>query len=721
MSLQERIPLRYFTVHEKPLGEAQGVREDTRSEVQEALDPHRILWQPSPERMAQSNIVAFSQFLTEKYGSDAPSLERLYEWSIECPRKFWRSFLQFSDMIYEGDDQSVLTYVDNGPSKGEGKPRMIDARWFPDVRLNFAENLLHYAEKQPEKEAIIFFGEDRQERHLTYRELQRDAVRFSHLLDASGVERGDRVAAFMPNIPETVSAMLATTARGAIWSSVSPEFGVDAVVDRFDHLEPTFLIASDGHLYRGKAHNALEKVRDIVQRIPSVEHTVIVPYTWPENIHDFSDMPRTTLYDSSVCLADDAIPLRYARLPFHHPLFILFSSGTEGKAKCIVHSAGGTLLNQLKQHMLHTDLTEKDTLFFRTQTSWMMWNSLVSALGAGARIVLYDGDPLAREGRMLFDIAEKEKVTVFGTSAEFLSQIEKKCLRPRETHDLSSVRTILSTGSRLFGSQFDYVYEHIHPTVQLASTSGGTEIMGAWATASPVHPVRREELQARSLGYKVEVFDEEGNPAPPGVRGELVCTAPFPSQPVGFWNDPENEQYLKTYFEKYGPTVWHHKDGAELTLSGGMVIYGRSDDTFKRGGVWMGTGEICAQMVKIPEVRAAAAIRQEIGEDERMVLFVVLQEEQELTEELQNRIRSQIRSGISPLHVPDIILVVPALPYTQNGKLSLSAIRAVIHGREVKNVDALRNPESLEYFRNRPELILPLPAGEGVSDYRQSR
>lgn len=685
-----------------------GVQGGIRQECAEVLqDPRRILWQPSPERMGESNMVNFSIFLSGQYGSEAPSLERLYEWSIENPRSFWRSFFEFSGIIYEGDCTRVLTYVDPPTPHpdplpvGEGKQRMIDARWFPDVRLNFAENLLRTAEEQPEKEAIAFFGEDRLERHLTFGELKEDALRFSRLLDASGVGRGDRIAAFMPNIPETVSAMLATTARGAIWSSASPEFGVDAVVDRLGQLEPKVLIAADGHLYRGKAHNAFEKVQHLMQRIPSIQHTIVVPYLWPENINGIADTPRTILYDSSVRVAGD---LHKERFPFNHPLYILFSSGTTGKPKCIVHGVGGTLLNHLKEHRLHTDLKERDTLFYFTTTNWMMWNWLVSGLGTGSKIVLYDGDPLGRDGRMLFDITDKERISVFGTSAKFLSTIEKQGLNPRETHDLASVHTILSTGSTLHGPQFDYVYEHVHPTAQLSSVTGGTDIIGGFVIGSPVLPVRREELQARSLGYKVEVFDEGGNSAPPSVRGELVCTAPFPSQPLGFWNDPEDERYLKTYFTKYGPTVWHHGDYAELTPSGGAVIHGRSDATLNPGGVRIGTAEIYTQVEKIPEVKEAVAIGQKVAQDERIVLFVVLQEGQELTDELTSRIRSQIRAGASPRHVPALILATPALPKTRNGKLAELAVKAIVHGQDVTNTDALMNPESLVYFKERPEL-----------------
>ena len=668
--------------------------QETEENILIPVDNRRILWQPTPEQIAQSNIVAFLRFVEERYGHETPSMNRLYGWSIEKPELFWRAFFDFSKIIHTGDPTEVMRR--NGS-------RMIDTEWFPDVQLNFAENLLRTTEKNPEKEAIVFFGEDQREEHLTYRELQQDAVRFSHILDTCGVVRGNRVAAFMPNISKTVSAMLATTARGAIWSSVSPEFGVDTVVERFGQLEPKVLIASDGHIFRGKMYIALDKIRVITERIPSIEHTVIVPYLSGKNAPDVTGIRGNILYgaQSDGC---DSEQLSYERLPFNHPTYILFSSGTEGKPKCIVHSAGGTLLNQLKQHILHTDLRADDTLFFSTRTSWMMWNSLVCALGAGAKIVLYDGDPLASEGKILFDIAEKEKITVFGTSAGFLAKIEEMGFHPQSTHNLSSIRTILSTGSTLFGPQFDYVYTHVHPTVQLASTSGGTDILGAFATANPVLPVRREELQTRSIGYKVEVFDEKGRPVPHGVRGELVCTAPFPSQPIGFWNDPGHDKYLHAYFEKYGHSVWCHGDEAEITPSGGMVIHGRSDDMLKRGGVRMGPAEITVQAEKVPEILEAIAVGQKLGQDERVLLFVILQEGKELTEELKGRLHSQIRSGASPYHIPDIILSVPDLPRTINGKISASAIRATVHGQEVKNKDALANPKVLEYFQNRPEL-----------------
>lgn len=662
---------------------------DVRREAQETLDPRRILWQPTPEQIAQSNVAAFVRFLEENYGSDAPSMECLYEWSIEKPEEFWRSFLRFSGMVYEGDDTRVL----------EEGTRMIDARWFPDVRFNFAENLLHTAEEQPEKEAIAFFAEDGRERHITFGELQQEAARFSQLLDDCDVQQGDRVVAYMPNIPETVAAMLAATARGAIWSSTAPTFGADTVIQRFGQLAPKVLIAADGHLYRGKVHDALEKVRAIAERIPSIKNTIVVPYV--SEVPDVADIPNATVYNS---LSPVPSPTSYTRLPFDHPLFILFSSGTEGQPKCIMHGTGGTLLNQLKQHTLHTNLTENDTFFFHTDTSWMMWNSLVSGLGTGAKIILYNGDPFAREGRILWDIMEKEQVVVFGTVAALLAKMEEHEIHPRVTHNLSPLRTILSTGSRLYGSQFDYVYEHVHPAVQCASTSGGTDAMGALATASPVLPVHREELQMRSLGYKVEVFDEEGNSLPPGEKGELVCTAPFPSQPVGFWNDPGNQRYLAAYFQTYGPTVWHHGDTVELTPSGGMVIHNRSDDTIKVGGVRIGPAEITMQAESIPEVLASAAIGHYVGQGGHIVLFVVLCEGQTLTDDLQARIRAQIRVGASPYHVPAVICAVPDLPRTHNGKVSLKAIRSVVHGKEVGNLDSLSNPESLAHFRERPEL-----------------
>lgn len=679
--------------------------EGIQQEVREVLDPRRILWQPTPEQIAQSNVVAFVRFLGEQHGKEAPTLERLYEWSIDNPEEFWRSFLRFSGMIYEGDDVRVLSahlrQGSGGQARGEGALRMIDAGWFPDVRLNFAENLLRMAVGEPEKEAIAFFAEDGRERRMTYGELQQEAVQFSRMLDACDVQQGDRVVASMPNIPETVAAMLATTARGAMWSSISPAFGADTVVQRFSQLDPKVLIAADGHLFRGKAHNALEKIRAITELIPSIERTIVVPYA--SDAPDISGIRNGVLYNADDYEERSSSSLSYTRLPFDHPLFILFSSGTEGLPKCIVHGAGGTLLNQLKQHLLHTNLTANDTFFFHTETSWMMWNSLVSGLGTGATIVLYDGDPFARSGRLLWDIMEKERVAVFGTGAPLLAKMEKNGVHPRTTHNLSHLRTILSTGSRLYGSQFDYVYEHVHPAVQLSSTSGGTDILGAFATASPALPVRREELQTRSLGYKVEVFDDDGHPLPPGVPGELVCTAPFPSQPVGFWNDPGHERYLAAYFQKYGPTVWHHGDTAELTPSGGMVIHGRSDDTIKAGGVRIGPAEITMQVEGIPEILASAAIGHQVGGG-RIVLFVVLRKGQELTDELQARIRAQIRAGASPHHAPAVICAVPDLPRTHNGKVSLRAIRSVVHGKEVENLDSLSNPDTLAHFRDRPEL-----------------
>lgn len=679
-------------------------------EALSTVDSRRILWEPSPEHLRNSNVAAFMQEVTRRYGIECSHYEEFYQWSVTCSEDFWRAWFDWCGLKYDGDPTCVLTYAPHpGPlPSGEGTRRMIDARWFPHVRLNFSENLLRFAEEQPGKEAIAFFSEDGRERHLTFGELKQEAVRFSQVLDAYGVQQGDRVAAFMPNIPESISAMLATTARGALWSSVSPEFGVDAVVDRFGQLEPKVLITTDGHTYRGKIHDALPKVQEIIRRIPSIEHTVVVPYI-SRTPPDVTSIPDATVYNTSLSLEETGqnnASLMYERLPFNHPVYILFSSGTTGKPKCIVHGAGGTLLHHSREHCTHTDLKEGDTMFYFSTTNWMVWNLLVSALGVGSKIVIYDGDPLARDGRILFDIAQKERITVFGASAKFFSAIEKNGLRPRETHDLSSLRTILSTGSTLYGSQFDYVYAHVHDSARLCSVSGGTDIIGAFAAGSPLKPVRREEIQTRALGYAVDVFDDEGSSVPRGVRGELVCTAPFPSQPVRFWNDPGDERYLKAYFEKYGPGIWHHGDYAELTQSGGMVIHGRSDATLNPGGVRIGTAEIYIQVEKVPEVLEAIAIGQHRGHDERIVLFVVLQEGRELTEELTTRIRFHIRSGTSPRHVPAVILAVPALPRTRNGKLSELSVKAAVHGEEVTNTDALANPEVLEYFRDRPELSM---------------
>jgi acetoacetyl-CoA synthetase len=641
------------------------------------------LWAPSAQAAAASNMMAFFGLVKERHGLSLASYDALHGWSVANPELFWDAVWDFTGVIGE---KGARILTDGG--------RMPGAKFFPDARLNFAENLLR---GEGSEIALHFNNEGERREPLTRAALRRDVARFASVLKSWGVKEGDRVAAFMPNCPETIIAMLAAASIGAVFSSCSPDFGAKGVLDRFGQIAPKVLVACDGYRYAGKVLPAHDKLAEIVAGLPGLEHVAVVPF--------IGEGPKglAKAHDWNALLA--AAPegeLSFARLPFAHPLYIMYSSGTTGIPKCIVHSAGGTLLQHLKEHRLHCDLKPGETLFYFTTCGWMMWNWLVSGLAAGATLALYDGSPFHPSARVLFDYIGAVKIGVFGTSAKFIDAVKKSGLKPRETHDLASMRMILSTGSPLVPESFDFVYEDIKNDVALCSISGGTDIISCFVLGSPLLPVWRGEIQAKGLGMAVEVWDDEGRPVT-GEKGELVCTRPFPSMPIGFWNDADGAKYRAAYFERF-PGVWCHGDFAEITPHGGIVIHGRSDATLNPGGVRIGTAEIYAQVEQLPEVQEALAIGQDWQGDVRVVLFVVMREGHALDEAMERRIRERIRSGASPRHVPAKIVAVADIPRTKSGKITELAVRDIVHGREVKNREALANPEALALYRDLPEL-----------------
>lgn len=659
------------------------------------------LWTPSTEGVARAALTRFIADVGARASATVHDYQSLYAWSIDRPHEFWSAVWEFTGIVADRDanGKSWRTVLAGGDRMAP-PDHELGPRWFDGARLNFAENLLRFHD---ERLAIIAWNELGAQRRITYRELHAEVARLSSALRGCGVGIGDRVVGFMPNIPEAVIAMLATASLGAVWSSCSPDFGVQGVLDRFGQIQPRVLFCADGYRYAGKEITSDRTVAGIVEQIPSIERVVIVPY-----LHDRVDaagVPGGTTFDEFLRAAATPPARDFERFPFDHPLYVMYSSGTTGLPKCMVHGAGGTLLQHLKEHVLHCDIGRDDRLFYFTTCGWMMWNWLVSALATGATIVLYDGAPLLRGRTILWDMAAAERITVFGTSARWLALAEKEGLRPRETYDLSSLKSILSTGSPLAAHSFDYVYEHVKPDVRLSSISGGTDLISCFALGNPIASVWRGEIQTRGLGMQVEIFDDDGN-AIVERAGELVCTAPFPSMPIYFWNDPTGEKYRAAYFEQF-PNTWRHGDWAELTEHDGIIIYGRSDATLNPGGVRIGTAEIYRQVEQLPEVLESLVVGQQLPEaddDVRIVLFVRLVDGASLTEALKDRIRARIRENTSPHHVPKKIVQVADLPRTISGKITELAVREVIHGRPVKNRDALANPEALELFRDLLEL-----------------
>jgi acetoacetyl-CoA synthetase len=654
------------------------------------------LWTPSPARIEAATVTDFARTVARTHRAPVSDFPSLWRWSIDDKETFWRALWDYAGVIGEAGSRTLID-----------KDRMPGARWFPDASLNFARNLLERRPADDPGDALVFWGEDKVRQRVSHAQMHASASRVAAALLAHGVKSGDRVAAYLPNMPETIIAMLGATAIGAVWSSCSPDFGVRGVVDRFGQIEPTVLFTVDGYWYNGKVIPTLPKIAAIVEQLPTVTKVVVVPYVWqaPGAPDDFSELRHGVSWDEFLA-PHAAGPIPYASLPFDHPLYILYSSGTTGVPKCIVHGAGGTLLQHLKEHLLHGDVKTGDRLFYFTTCGWMMWNWLASGLAAGATLLLYDGSPFIDRGRVIFELADAEKMTHLGTSAKYIDAIKKIALVPRKDFDLRSVRTMFSTGSPLAPEGFDYVYQCVKHDICLSSISGGTDIISCFAVGSPTLPVWRGELQCRGLAMDVDVFDENGNPIR-GEKGELVCKSPFPSMPTGFWNDPDGAKYRAAYFERF-PGYWCHGDWVELTEHDGLIIYGRSDATLNPGGVRIGTAEIYRQVEQLPEVVESIVIGQDWppGEtaDVRVVLFVKLKEGLALDNALIDRIKAHIRANTTPRHVPAKVLQVTDIPRTKSNKIVELAVRNVVHGRDVKNIEALANPDALEQYRDREEL-----------------
>ncbi len=652
----------------------------------ETLLSTKPIWEPGSDRVERANLSRFLRFVRESAGgADIASYADLYDFSVDRAERFWPLVWEFCGIRSAGNPTEVLAHAE----------RMPGAKWFPGARINFAQNLLRYRD---ERAAIVFRNEWGHARELTYAQLHGEVGRLAHALTGAGVGVGDRVAGFLPNVPETIIAMLASSAIGAIWSSCSPDFGIDGVVDRFGQIAPKVLFTADAYGYGGKRFDCLAKVRGVLERIDAIEHVVVIPYSG--EALDLSNLRDAVAWPEFV--GDEERALQFESLPFDHPLYVMYSSGTTGVPKCIVHGAGGTLIQHLKELVLHTDLKREDRIFYYTTCGWMMWNWLVSSLAVGATVVLWDGSPSWPDGNALWDLADEVGISIFGTSAKWLSTIEKAGIKPRQTHKLTTLKTILSTGSPLAPESYDYVYRDIKQNLLLASISGGTDIVSCFALGNPLLPVWRGELQCRGLGMKVQILDDNNQPVR-GEPGELACTAPFPSMPVGFWNDPDGEKYRQAYFARV-PGVWCHGDLAVLTEHDGIVILGRSDATLNPGGVRIGTAEIYRQVEQIEEVLESIAVGQHVGDDERVILFVRLREGAQLDDALRQRISKQIRAHTTPRHVPAKIIQVADIPRTISGKITEIAVRDTIHGRTVKNTDALANPESLALYRDLPEL-----------------
>jgi acetoacetyl-CoA synthetase len=649
-----------------------------------------VLWQPSERSIEEAQVTQFARHAIRKHRLDLNSYPDFYRWTVDNPELFWAEVWDWCGVVASRKGSTVLVDGDKMPG----------ARWFPEARLNFAENLLRRGDRG---DALVFWDESGAQRRLSYSDLTSEVSRAVQALQALGLRAGDRACAFIPNLPETGMLALAALSQGIVWSSCSPDFGVDGVVERFGQIEPKVLFCADGYRYNGQTHDSLERVSAITERLPTLRKVVVVPYLDPDV--DVSDVPKAVRLDEWLRRYQPG-DIAYAQLPFNHPVFVLFTSGTTGKPKCIVHGAGGTLLQSLKTFKLHFDVRAGDRFFYFCTTNWVVWNVLFSGLCTEATLMLYDGSPFARNAKVLFDFAEKERFTHFGTSAKFLDALAKRGLRPIDTHELGSLRMLISTGSPLAPESFDYVYDSIKKDICLSSISGGTDIMGAFADASPVLPVYRGELQCRSLGMAVEVFDEEGQSVT-NQKGELVCTRPFPSMPLGFWNDRGDERYHAAYFARY-PNVWTHGDWCELTERGTMRVYGRSDATLNPGGVRIGTAEIYGVVERIDEVEESVAIGQhwppDNPTDTRIVLFVKLRPGYTLDDALEDRIRHEIRRHASPRHVPARIVQVSDIPRTKNGKVVELAVKAAVHGMPITNEDSLANPEALELFKDLQEL-----------------
>lgn len=646
----------------------------------------RPLWEPSEERIKNANVTRFIGFVNDKYSLHIDGYPALYQWSVDKREDFWSAMWEFGNIIASKPYEKVL----------EDSPSMIGAKWFVSARLNFAENLLRFRD---DRVALVFQPEGKETVRMTYAELYDAVARLAKSLRDAGVVRGDRVAGYVPNMMHTVIAMLATTSIGAIWSSCSPDFGIKGVLDRFGQIQPKVLFTANGYYYNGKSHDSLERISGVVKELPSVEHVVVIPYT--EERPDISQVPHGVHFDDFIS-KERGLTIEFEQLPFDHPLYIMYSSGTTGLPKCMVHGAGGTLIQHLKEHLLHGDLKREDNLYYFTTCGWMMWNWLVSALAVGSTIILYDGSPFYPDAGAIFQLAQDEKMTIFGTSARYIAAVEKSGLIPREAYDLSSLKTMCSTGSPLSEDSFRFVYRDIKEDICLASISGGTDIISCFALGCPILPVYEGELQCRGLGMKVEAYDVFGKPVTK-QQGELVCTASFPSMPIYFWNDPDNKKYKAAYFESF-PNIWSHGDYIEITEHGGVIIYGRSDATLNPSGVRIGTAEIYRQVEALEEIADSVVVGQNWDNDVRVILFVKTAPGAELDDALKNKIKTAIRDNTTPRHVPALILPISEVPVTLNGKKVELAVRNMIEGKPVTNKDALANPGALDQFAKLLEL-----------------
>ena len=642
------------------------------------------MWQPTEEQINNSQMMDYMQLVNQKFGLSLKKYSQLYDWSIEKAEDFWGSFWEYSQIIHHSPYSQVV----------DDLGKMPGAKWFDGATLNFTENLLRYRD---DKIAIHFYGEDGTQSSLSYRELHDQVSRLARSMREMGIVKNDRVAGFMPNIPETIITMLATASIGAIWSSCSPDFGIKGVLDRFQQIEPKLIFAADGYLYNGKTIDCLSKLKNILTYLPSIKKTIIVPFAGDSNTNVIKN---SMLWNDF--LHKDSGNIIFEQLPFDHPLYIMYSSGTTGLPKSIVHSAGGTLIQHLKELKLHTDLTQNDKIFYFTTCGWMMWNWLISSLAVGATIVLYDGSPFYPDGTALLKMADDLGITVFGTSAKYIASLESAGIKPKQISSFPKLRTILSTGSPLVEENFNFVYGEWKEDVQLASISGGTDIISCFALGNPILPVRRGELQCRGLGMKVESYNEKGMSVR-NEKGELVCTQAFPSMPIYFWNDSNGKKYQSAYFDVY-PNIWHHGDYLEINDFGGVKIYGRSDTTLNPGGVRIGTAEIYQTVERFNEVEDSLVISQPWQNDERIILFLKMKDRITLTNSLKTRVKKSIRESCTHRYVPAIIIAVEDIPYTINGKKVELAVKQVIQNIEVKNIDSLVNPSILDFYKDILEL-----------------
>ena len=647
----------------------------------------KLLWKPTDERIKNSNMYKFMNFVNERYGTNFTEYQPLYKWSVDNIAEFWAAFWEFADIKYSKSYESVVDDLTKFPG----------ANWFTGARLNFAENLLRYRDDHT---AFVFRGETQKSAKMSYRELYDTVARLAQSLREIGVGPGDRVAAYMPNMMETGIAMLAATSIGATWSSCATDIGAGAALDRLSQIEPKVLFTVNGYFYKEKAFDSLSNAAEIAKGIPSVEKVIVASYT--EEKPDINSIPNAVHYDDFLS-RERGLEIRFEQLPFDHPVYIMFSSGTTGKPKCLVQGAGGILINQLKELLLHTDLRRDDVHFFITTCSWMMWNWMLTSLAVGNTLILYDGNPNYPDPGAMWKLVQDERVTMFGTSATYINFIKSQELKPGKDYDLSSLKQIWQTGSPLSPEGFEYVYQEIKQDLWFNSSAGGTDINGCFCTGSPTSPVYAGELQFPALGMKINVYDEKGTPVV-DQEGELVCEAPAPSMPLYFWNDPDNARYKDAYFTVY-PNIWRHGDYVRIdSQTGGVTFYGRSDAILKPSGVRIGTAEIYNQVEQMEEIADSLAIGQNWQGDQRIILFVKCAEGYHLTEELKAKIKKTLRAKASPRHVPAKIIEIPDIPYTLNMKKVESAVTNILHGRPVLNRDALMNPESLNYYENMPEL-----------------